>query len=161
MITADKKYHILNFIVFPAFFLLFLTRAPVIYIDEMWFIDTAWNFVKTGRLALTAYGDTFGLDVVSFAPPIFNLLLGIWLKIFGLSLFSARSFVVFISAGILFFIFRVGISASLQSRAGNAAPGRLDAFVPKHKIEVLVARVDQLLSTDAFIHMKDRPVFSL
>jgi len=86
----------------------YLTRIPHVYIDEMWHIDCGWTFAKTGRLALSAYGDTLNCNVINYQPPLFNLLLGLWFKLFGLGLFQARLLIVIISTLIMLFTFLIG-----------------------------------------------------
>jgi len=107
-ISLIKKEYLIVLLTLSLLLLLYLTRIPPVYIDEMWHIDCGWTFVKTGRLALSAYGDTLNANIIIFQPPLFNLLLGLWFKFFGLGLFQARLLIVIISTLILFFTFLIG-----------------------------------------------------
>lgn len=105
-----RKSHLVILVIFPILLLIYLTRFPTVYIDEMWHIDTGWIFATTGRLAVSAYGDTFGCNLVNYQPPVFNLMMGLWIKLFGLGLFQARLLIVVIAAIILFFTYLIAKS---------------------------------------------------
>ena len=53
-------------------------------------------------------------------------------------------------ACVLVFIFHIGVRAAFESRAGRS-PWGTDAAIKKHKIKILVARINQLLVADARI----------
>jgi len=103
-----KIKHLLLLVVLVVLLLPYLTRVPTPYIDEMWHIDTGWNFVNSGKLALTAFGGIAGINQVSFQLPVFNILMGWWLALFGLGIFQARLMVVVMAGFILALTYLIG-----------------------------------------------------
>ena len=105
--TVKIKY-LLLLVVLVVLLLPYLTRVPTPYIDEMWHIDTGWNFVNSGNLAPTPFGNIAGINRISFQPPVFNILMGWWLGLFGLGMFQARLLVVVMAALILLLTYLIG-----------------------------------------------------
>jgi len=99
---------ILLLVILVVLLLPYLTRVPTPYIDEMWHIDTGWSLVTSGKLAPTVFGNTAGINQVSFQPPVFNILMGWWLALFGLGIFQARLMVVVMAALILLLTYLIG-----------------------------------------------------
>ena len=83
-----KHYNYTFFILIGIFLLLqipLIDTLPGIMVDEPWYANTAWNFSVGNGFTNTVPGSQGGDDLF-----LFTFLLGIFFKLFGTSLFTAR-----------------------------------------------------------------------
>jgi len=64
---------------------------PLFWLDESLFVDPAVNLARGNGLTTTMWGNTVYPNVWLYYPPGFVLLLGAWLKLFGISFEAVRS----------------------------------------------------------------------
>ncbi|MCB4756454.1 MAG: glycosyltransferase family 39 protein [Elusimicrobia bacterium] len=91
----------------PLLVLVFNTRIPGLYIDEIWHFDTAWTFITTGRWAVSGMGDFMGVDKINFQAPVLSLLLALWIKIFGFGVFQAKFLIAILSTFYVYLTFEI------------------------------------------------------
>ncbi|MEY3205427.1 MAG: hypothetical protein RLZZ21_1758 [Planctomycetota bacterium] len=85
----------LVFSLFAAVNLLTLTRWPIVWCDEPYFLDPAYRLAFEGRFA-SEFSSRSGSPEAFWEGncPLYPLLTGYWMRLFGFSVFSVRSFVV-------------------------------------------------------------------
>ncbi len=70
------------------------TRLP--WLDEIMFADTAVQFSETLEWKTKAWYSSMDREPISTYPPLYQLLLALWYKLFGISLVTARSLNLFL-----------------------------------------------------------------
>jgi 4-amino-4-deoxy-L-arabinose transferase-like glycosyltransferase len=81
-----------------------LTTLPRINVDEPWLIERAYQLMMSGRPSQPM----FLLDRAYLLQPGYSLLLGPWLKMFGVGLLQARVLAVCFGLGTLTSVFTIG-----------------------------------------------------
>jgi len=84
-----------------------LTWTPLPWFDEAWFVDTAVNFALDNHWTTTAQISYAGETPIALYPPLYQFLLGLWIKVFGFSIFTVRSFNIIIAAACSLFLFLI------------------------------------------------------
>jgi hypothetical protein len=75
-----------------------LSWTPLPWVDEAMFADTPVNFLESAQWKTTAWNaGANGSEPVSTANPLFQVLMVVWMKIFGFSLESCRSLNIFLA----------------------------------------------------------------
>ena len=82
-----------------------ISWSPLPWLDEIMFADTAVNLALDGRWTTTAWWNFSHETPVSLYPPLYQYLLAGWLKIWGFSILSARSFNIVVAAIVSVVIF--------------------------------------------------------
>ena len=79
------------------------TNTPLHYFVQSFWRDEAFSYL----LAKKSFMDIFVLNAKDFSPPLYSLLLHIWLKLFGASEIALRSFsfLAFVLVTYVFFLF--------------------------------------------------------
>lgn len=101
----DKKYIIIG--ILSIFFILIniLTTSNLLpWVDEVMFCDTSSNMAMHGAWTTTAWYSSAHQVPFCTYPPLFQMLLFCWIKIFGFSLIACRSF-NFILAALTLYVF--------------------------------------------------------
>lgn len=70
------------------------TRLP--WLDEIMFADTAVKFSETLEWKTKAWYSSMDREPISTYPPLYQLLLALWYKLFGISVATARSLNLFL-----------------------------------------------------------------
>ena len=100
-------------VLLTAFYLLlqlsYVTKIPNVMVDEPWYANVAYNFANGRGLVNTNPGSGGGTGVF-----LYTLLMGLFFKIFGTSLFTARLFSV--AAGLLGLFGLVCILVEVKAR---------------------------------------------
>ena len=97
---------------------------PIVWVDEVMFTDPAVNLALDGKFVSTAWPTQSDKLVWASNAPLYSLLLGGWIKLFGFTIASVRSMnIVFASAAIILFV-----DALRQARIVTS-PLLLSAFV--------------------------------
>ena len=107
--SCFKDLLYLGFGLLPLFFtagILFLTD-PLVWSDEAIYVDIAKNWLQTGVLKTSMFGDAvYGLQTIAaWYPPLYFYVLGFWLKFFGTSIESVRVLSLFCATGALVSLF--------------------------------------------------------
>jgi 4-amino-4-deoxy-L-arabinose transferase-like glycosyltransferase len=93
--------------------LYFLTSSPTVFIDEPWYANAAWNWLKTGNNFDTMHTgtyDQYGLEWIRW-PIIGNFPWRVSFALFGLGLFQARLVSWFFGVLLILVIFIIGYKA--------------------------------------------------
>lgn len=87
-----------------------LTQDPPIHADEVFFTNVTQNYVKTGRMFMSLYGESgIGQEHIRTLtyPPVYFFLLAIWSKLFGTTIAAYRFFSVVVSLGTLLLLYEL------------------------------------------------------
>ncbi len=95
--SSAWKPFLLFLAVFIAFNLSTLTRVPFVWLDEVYFAEPAINLVRGEGFVSRAWDFSPETKIVSSTSPFYSFALAGWLKLFGASLFSVRSFGLFLT----------------------------------------------------------------
>jgi len=106
-ILKDIRYLLLGLL--PLFFsagILFL-NDPLVWPDEAIYVDMAKNWLTTGVLKTSLFGDAvYGLQTIAaWYPPLYFYVLGFWIKLFGVSIESVRLLSLLVAANSLIAIY--------------------------------------------------------
>ena len=96
-----------------AIHLYFLTSSPIVFIDEPWYANAAWNLLKTGDNFDTMHTgtlDQYGLEWVRWGL-LGNVPWAVSFSLFGLGLFQARLVSWFFGILLVIIIYLVGHQA--------------------------------------------------
>ena len=113
----------MSLVLFVALNAVSIEYFPAVWLDEVMFTDPAANLAIDGKFVSTAWPDQPDNQIWAGNAPLYSLLLAAWIKLFGLSIVSVRSFnLVLVSCSIACF-WRAARSAGLlrSSRYGIAA----------------------------------------
>lgn len=69
----------------------YLDRSPPVHEDEPWTAAPGYTFWDTGRFGTELFAGFYGMEQHYYAfPPLFSMLVGAALHLFGMGLFQAR-----------------------------------------------------------------------
>lgn len=82
-----------------------LSRYPLIFLDEPWLSESSWNFLTLGKFVNLTFTDFFNKDLLDLIFPVYNFLLVLVFKIFGLKIIAARGLSVVLGFFTLIFVY--------------------------------------------------------
>jgi len=82
------------------------TRSPTVWLDEVAYVDPGVMLAMTGRFVTTAWWQSRH-EVFGSYSPLFPLMMGGWLDVFGVGLFQVRSFTILLGVGCAFLFWRL------------------------------------------------------
>jgi 4-amino-4-deoxy-L-arabinose transferase-like glycosyltransferase len=85
-----------------------LARAPLMFVDEPWYMECAWTLANTGHTGSPAWTGLFGLERANVAyGHLYLALHGLFLRILGVNLYASRLPELLASFGVLALVFAI------------------------------------------------------